>query len=71
MANTDWSNTTKKLLKTTDIPDQTQISYGDIRAAIGDTSRSISATEMHRVTDLDAPYNSLLILQVLFPIYHI
>ena len=57
MAAPDWSNNTRKLLQTANIPNNTEISFGTIRAAIGDTSRSIGASEMHRVTDLDAPYN--------------
>ena len=54
MAYGDWSETTQKLLTGTP---GTQISYGEIRAAIGNTTASISAREMHRVTDLDAPYD--------------
>ena len=57
MAAPDWSNTTQKLLKTANIPNNTEISFGQIRAAIGDTSKSLGASEWHRVTDLDAPYN--------------
>ena len=57
MPASDWSNTTQKLLKTSNIPSGTEISWGQIRAAIGDTSKSIGASEWHRVTDLDAPYN--------------
>ena len=30
MAAPDWSNTTEKLLKTSNIPNNTQISFGDI-----------------------------------------
>ena len=57
MAAPDWSNTTQKLLKTADIPNNSEISFGAIRAAVGDPTKSISASEMHRVTDLDAPYD--------------
>ena len=57
MAAPDWSNTTQKLLKTANIPNNTEISFGQIRAAIGDTTKSIGASEWHRITDLDAPYN--------------
>ena len=57
MAAPDWSNTTEKLLKTSNIPNNTEISFGQIRAAIGDTSKPIGASEWHRITDLDAPYN--------------
>ena len=57
MAAPDWSNTTQQLLKTSDIPNNTEFSFGQIRAAIGDTSKSISASELYRVTDIDAPYN--------------
>ena len=54
MAYGDWSTKTQQLLTGTP---GTQISFGDVRAAVGDTSASISASEMHRVTDLDAPYD--------------
>ena len=54
MAYNDWSNTTQTLLNGSA---GTQISFGEIRAAIGDTTSSISARELHRVTDLDAPYD--------------
>ena len=54
MAANNWSKTTQQLLTGTP---GTQISFGDIRAAIGDTSKSISAAELHRQTDLDAPYD--------------
>ena len=57
MAAPDWSNTTQRLLKTSQYPNNTEYSFGTIRAAIGDTSKSISASEMFRVTDIDAPYN--------------
>ena len=54
MGYNDWSNTTQTLLNGSA---GTQISFGEIRAAIGDTTASISARELHRVTDLDAPYD--------------
>ena len=54
MAANNWSKTTQQLLTGTP---GTQISFGEIRAAIGDTSKSISASELHRQTDLDAPYD--------------
>ena len=54
MAAPDWSNTTQNLL--TD-PAGKEVSFGQIRAAIGDTSKPISASEMHRVTDIDIAYN--------------
>ena len=54
MAYGDWSEKTQILLTGTP---GTQISYGEIRAAVGNTSASISARELHRVTDLDAPYD--------------
>jgi len=57
MPASDWSNTTQELLKTSNIPDKSEISWGSIRAAIGRTDASIGASEWHRVTDLDAPYN--------------
>ena len=57
MAAPDWSNTTQRLLQTSNIPNNTEISFGQIRAAIGDTTKSIGASEWHRITDLDAPYN--------------
>ena len=57
MAAPDWSNTTQKLLKTANIPNNSEISFGSIRAAIGKTDSSIGASEWHRVTDLDAPYD--------------
>ena len=53
MAANDWSNTTQLLLTGSS---GTQISFGDVRAAVGDTSKPISASEMWRQTDLDAPY---------------
>ena len=40
MAANNWSKTTQQLLTGTP---GTQISFGEIRAAIGDTSKSISA----------------------------
>ena len=57
MAAPDWSNTTQQLLKTSQYPNNTEYSFGTIRAAIGDTSKPISASELYRVTDIDAPYN--------------
>ena len=42
MAANNWSKTTQQLLPGTP---GTQISFGEIRAAIGDTSKSISASE--------------------------
>ena len=57
MAAPDWSNTTQELLKTSQYPNNTEYSFGTIRAAIGDTSKPISASELYRVTDIDAPYN--------------
>ena len=54
MAAPDWSNTTRTLLTE---PAGKEVSFGKIRAAIGDTSKSLSMSELHRVTDLDAPYN--------------
>ena len=54
MAYGDWSTKTQQLLTGTP---GTQISYGEIRAAVGNPSASISASELHRVTDLDAPYD--------------
>ena len=54
MAYGDWSEKTQILLTGTP---GTQISYGEIRAAIGNTQAPISARELHRVTDLDAPYD--------------
>ena len=54
MAFGDWSEKTQQLLTGTP---GTRISYGEIRAAIGDTTAPISARELHRVTDLDAPYD--------------
>ena len=53
MAANDWSNTTQILLTG---GTGTQISFGDIRTAIGNTNAPISASEMYRQTDLDAPY---------------
>ena len=53
MAANDWSNTTQLLLTGST---GTQISFGDIRTAVGDTSKPISASELYRQTDLDAPY---------------
>ena len=47
MAAPDWSNTTQKLLRTQQIPNNSEISFGAIRAAIGDTSKSIGASEWH------------------------
>ena len=54
MPYSDWSNTTQNLLTG---PANAEISFGQIRAAIGDTTAPISARELHRVTDLDAPYD--------------
>ena len=54
MAANNWSKTTQQLLTGTP---GTQISFGEIRAAIGDTSKSISASELHRQTDLYSPYD--------------
>ena len=54
MAANNWSTTTQQLLTGTP---GTQISFGEIRAAIGDTSKPLSASELHRQTDLDAPYD--------------
>ena len=53
MAANDWSNTTKLLL--TGSPG-TQHSFGDIRNAVGDPNKQLAASELRRVTDLDAPY---------------
>ena len=58
MAAPDWSNTTQQLLTQ---PAGKEVSFGQIRAAIGDTSKSIGASEMHRVTSLDAPYQFCLL----------
>ena len=54
MASNDWSKKTEELL--TGAPG-TQISFGDIRSGLGNTTASISARELYRVTDLDAPYD--------------
>ena len=44
MAAPDWSNTTQELLKTSQYPNNTEYSFGTIRAAIGDTSKPIYAS---------------------------
>jgi len=54
MASNDWSKKTEELL--TGAPG-TQISFNDIRKSLGDPNASISAKELYRVTDLDAPYD--------------
>ena len=54
MASNDWSKKTQELLTGTP---GTQISFGEIRSSIGDTNSPLSASELYRVTDLDAPYD--------------
>ena len=54
MASNDWSKKTEELL--TGAPG-TQISFGDIRTSLGNTTASLSARELYRITDLDAPYD--------------